>query len=451
MDFQALRNWYNRYFQQSSFGPRTATFTEPSLMAQRRPTHLREVVAEPPDTPRVDPAEDIFEKVNHFDRADDLIRDGLFPYFKPIAFQGGNRVIVEGHEMLMVCSNDYLGLSQDPRVKDAAQAVLSTFGTSCTGSRFLNGTLTLHEELETNLAKFLQKEAVLTFSTGFLGCLSVISAVAGRHDTLYFDRENHASLFDGGRLTFGKVRKYRHNDMEHLAKLLAADAGKPGGRMIVTDGVFSMSGHVANLPAIVKLARRYGARVLVDDAHSTGVLGAKGRGTAEHFDLVDEVDLIVGTFSKAFASVGGFVAGKKEVVQYIKYVARPFIFTAALPAMQIAATARALEIIENEPEHRYRMWKSVDLFRSGLNQLGFDTLGSKGPIVPILGGDEQRTLVFWKSIWNRGIFALPAVPPAVTAGQSIIRMAMNASHSVEDIEQILAVYAEVGRQVGIID
>jgi 8-amino-7-oxononanoate synthase len=352
--------------------------------------------------------------------------------------------------MLMACSNDYLGLSMDARVKDAARAALYNFSTSCTGSRLLNGTLTPHEELERELADFLHKEKCLTFSTGFLGCLSVISALTGRQDILYFDRENHASLYDGARLTYGTLRKYRHDDIDHLAKLLAQDADKPGGRFVVTDGVFSMSGHIANLPEIIKVARQYGARVLVDDAHSTGVLGANGRGTAEHFDLHDEVDLIVGTFSKAFASVGGFVAGDTDIVNYIKYVARPFIFTAALPAMQIAATRKALEIIATEPEHRYRLWKTIDTFRSGLNQLGFNTLGSKGPIVPIFVGDEQTTLQFWKTVWNEGIFALPALTPSVPPGESIIRMAINANHTVEDVRQLLQVYARVGRQLGVI-
>ena len=471
--FQAIREWYQRYVNQPGSGGRIGVEGESSAMPDHNPferattdgkvgepaqaqavhpeTSARESEGAPNELPVPSGPQDIFDKVRAFDRADDLMQAGLFPYFKPIAFQRGNRVIVEGREMLMACSNDYLGLSQDPRVKDASRGVLSTYGTSCTGSRFLNGTLSVHEELERNLATFLGKEKVLTFSAGFLGCLSVIAALTGRHDILYFDRENHASLYDGARLTLGTMRRYRHNDTGHLAKLLAADEGKPGGRLIVTDGVFSMSGHIANLPKIVQLAKQYGARVLVDDAHSTGVLGANGRGTAEHFDLNDEVDLILGTFSKAFASVGGFVAGESGIVAYIKHVARPFIFTAASPAMSIAATAKSLEILRNEPEHRYRLWKNIDMFRSGLNQLGFDTMGSKGPIVPILVGEEERTLGFWKSVWDEGIFALPALSPGVPAGECLIRMAINATHSVEDIQHLLVVYGTVGRRLGVID
>src|SRR5690606_10452502 len=271
---------------------------------------------------------------------------GMHPYFKPIAAQHGGTVLVNGNEMVITGSNDYLGLTQDPRLKEAARAALGDFGTSCTGSRFLTGTLTLHEELELRLAKFFRKEASLTFSAGFLGCLSVVAALAGRHDILYYDRENHASLYDAARLSFATLRKYEHNDLDHLERLLRADEGKPGGRIIVTDGVSSMSGHTAKLPGLVELKRRDGARRIGDEAHATGVLGENGRGTGEHFGLEDEVDVIVGTFSKSFASVGGFMAADRAVVQYVKHQARPFIFTAALPAMQMAAALKALDIME---------------------------------------------------------------------------------------------------------
>jgi len=313
-------------------------------------------------------AGDIFDKAfSSFTlaRADEARAAGIYPYFKPIAKQNGATVTVDGREMVIFGSNDYLGLTEDPRLKEVARAALKDFGTSCTGSRFLTGTLTLHEELEHRLSGFLGAEAVLTFSTGLLGALSVLAALAGRQDILYFDRENHASLYDGARLSFGSLRKYRHNDLEDLERLLERDAGKPGGRMIVTDGVFSMSGHVADLPGIVELARRYGARVAVDDAHATGVLGGGGRGTPEHFGLEDEIDLVIGTFSKSFASVGGFVSGPKEVISYVKHHARPFIFTAALPAMQVAAVLKALEIMETEPHHREKLWQNVALSSAG--------------------------------------------------------------------------------------
>ncbi len=394
---------------------------------------------------------DLFAKAYQFQRANDLRKVGLFPYFKALEHQEGNEVVVEGRPMLMMCSNDYLGLSHDHRVKEAGLPALEEFGTSCTGSRFLNGTLSLHERLEKDLAEFLRADAALTFSTGFLASLSVISALVGRRDVMYFDRENHASLFDGARLAYGRLRKYRHADLDHLEFLLKRDAGNGCGKLVVTDGVFSMSGEIADLPGIVELARRYGARVLVDDAHSTGVLGPHGRGTAEHYGMGREVDLVMGTFSKAFASVGGFVAGEATVVDFIRCTARPFIFTAALPPAQVAVTHCALQIIATEPEHRERLWRNTSHFRQGLAGLGFDTMASEGPIIPVLLGDERRTLTVWKEIFDAGIFALPVLPPSVPDGQCLIRMAVNGSHTSEQIERVLAAFADAGRKHGVID
>jgi len=398
-------------------------------------------------------ADDVFNKAfSSFTlaRADEARAAGIYPYFKPIAKQRGGTVVVDGREMIIAGSNDYLGLSQEPRLKEAARETLTNFGTSCTGSRFLTGTLTLHEELERRLADFLGAEAVLTFSTGLLGALSVLSTLAGRQDILYFDRENHASLYDGARLSFGTLRKYRHNDLEDLERLLERDVGKPGGRMIVTDGVFSMSGHIADLSGIVELARKYGARVAVDDAHATGVLGEGGHGTPEHFGLRDEIDLIIGTFSKSFASVGGFVSGPKEVISYIKHHARPFIFTAALPAMQVAAVLKALEIMDTEPHHRERLWRNVGLLKRGMNSLGFDTLGSESQIMPVLIGPDELTALFWRMLWEEGIFTTPAVPPSVPPGRSIIRTSVNADHTEEQIERLLEAFAGIGRRLGTI-
>jgi 8-amino-7-oxononanoate synthase len=395
-------------------------------------------------------ASDVFDKAFAFTRADEAVAAGMHPYFKPIARQHGGTVTVNGKEMVITGSNDYLGLTQDQRLKEAARSALDDFGTSCTGSRFLTGTLTLHELLEERLAAFLHKEAALTFSAGYLGCLSVISALTGRHDILYFDRENHACLYDGARLAFGQLRKYEHNDLAHLERLLAKDADKPGGRLIVTDGVFSMSGHIARLPEIVRIARRYGARVVVDDAHATGVLGANGRGSAEYFGLDEQIDLIVGTFSKSFGSVGGFLAGPRQVINYVKHKARPFIFTAALPAMQMAAALKALEIIESEPEHRAILWSNVDRLHGGLKALGFDTLGSETPIVPVLIGPDDLTMLFWKGLWEEGIFTTPALPPGVPSGQAIIRTSVNANHTLEQLDALLAAFETVGKRFGII-
>jgi len=394
--------------------------------------------------PDLDPA-DIFTKAYEYEQVNDMRGAGLFPYFRPLDGQRGNEVKVDGKSMLMACSNDYLGLSQDPRVKQAGIPALEEFGTSCTGSRFLNGTLALHESLERDLAKFLNHESALTFSTGFLGSLGVLSALVGRRDLMYFDRENHASLHDGARLSWGKLCKFRHGDLDHLEFMLKRDADKHVGKLIVTDGVFSMSGEVADLPGIIPLARKYGARILVDDAHATGVMGPSGRGTAEHFGVEDEIDLVIGTFSKAFASLGGFLAGPAEVVDWVKYQARPFIFTAALPPAQVASTRESLRILSSEPEFRERLWKRVVMFREGLSSLGFDTMNSEGPIVPVFIGELDKALSFWKQVWERNIFALPAVPPAVPPGECLIRMAVNASHTREEMDRVLAAFAEVGR------
>ncbi|MDZ7800596.1 MAG: pyridoxal phosphate-dependent aminotransferase family protein [Trueperaceae bacterium] len=395
-------------------------------------------------------AEDAFAKAFAFTRAEWAERAGLHPYFKVIESQQGGTVVVDGREMVISGSNDYLGLTQDERLKTAARDALNGFGTSCTGSRFLTGTLSLHHTLEQRLAVFLQRESVLTFSAGYLGALAVIAALAGRHDVLYFDRENHACLYDGARLSFGSLRKYDHGDVDDLARLLERDVDRPGGRIIVTDGVFSMSGHVAPLPELVEVARRYGARLIVDDAHATGVLGAHGRGTAEHFGLEAEVDLIVGTFSKAFGSVGGFMAGPAKVVNYVKHHARPFMFTAALPAMQMAAALKALDIIETEPWHRDRLWDNVAKLRTGLDGLGFDTLGSRTPIVPALIGDDDTTMRFWRGLWDAGVFTTPALPPGVPQGKSIIRTSVNANHTDAQLDQLLEAFERVGRALGVV-
>jgi 8-amino-7-oxononanoate synthase len=400
------------------------------------------------ESPGVD---DIFEKAYSFTRADEAEAAGMHPYFKPIAEQFGGEVVVNGKRMVISGSNDYLGLTQDPRLKEAARDALNYFGTSCTGSRFLTGTLTLHQNLETHLARFLNKESALTFSAGFLGCLSVVSSLAGRHDIMYFDRENHACLYDGARLSFGTLKKYEHNDLEDLERLLERDQDKPGGRMIVTDGVFSMSGHIANLPRIVEIARKYSARIVIDEAHATGVLGDHGRGTANHFGLEDEIDVIVGTFSKSFASVGGFMAAPKAVVNYVKHKARPFIFTAALPAMQMAAALKALEVMETEPQHQVKLWENIRYYRNKMNALGFNTLGSESAIVPVLIGDDTMAMMFWKGLWEEDIFTTPSVSPGVPPGEAIIRTSVNANHTKEQLDKLLNAFEVVGKRLGIIE
>ncbi len=392
----------------------------------------------------------VFEKAQQYVRLADLAAAGFKPYFRQVETNAGVRWMVEGEEKLVACSNDYLGLACDERVKAAARRALDRYGTSCTGSRFLTGTLVLHDRLEEQLAEFLQVESVLTFSTGFQGCLSALSALGGRKDILYFDRENHASLYDGSRLSFSKIRKYRHNDIDQLAHLLEKDSDRPGGRLIVTDGVFSMSGHIAPLDRLVELAERYDAGLLVDDAHGTGVLGKAGRGTAEHLGQEQGVDLVVGTFSKAFGSVGGFIGGDTDIVGYVRCVARPFMFTAALPGMQIAATTKALELIQKETWRREKLQQNVKFYRKSMHELGFDTLGSETPIVPVLIGEESKTFRFWQALWDEGIFTSPAVPPGVPDGECIVRTSITARHSHDDIEEILFAFDRVGKSLGVI-
>ena len=393
---------------------------------------------------------DAFARAAAFTRADEIEAAGMHPYFKAISEQHGGTVLVGDRQMVITGANDYLGLTQDPRLKQAAIRSLDHFGTSCTGSRFLTGTLSLHEKLEQRLAEFLGKESALTFSAGFLASTAAISTLAGRQDIMYFDRENHASLYEGARLSWATLRKFRHGDLSELDAMLARDAGRPGGRIIVTDGVFSMSGEIADLPGLVEIARRHGARLIVDEAHATGVLGATGRGTAEHFGLEDEVDLIIGTFSKSFASVGGFIAGERRVVNFVKHTARSFIFTAALPAMQMAAALEALEIMDAEPQHREQLWRNVAQLRDGMVALGFNTLNSATPIVPVMVGDDELAMLFWRGLWDAGVFATPAVPPAVPPGESIIRTSVNATHTEEQLDRLLDAFATVGRRLGVI-
>ena len=394
--------------------------------------------------------EDAFEKARRFTRADEAVAAGMYPYFKAIAHHQGGTVLVDGEEFILTGSNDYLGLTQDPRLEEAAAKAITTFGTSCTGSRFLTGTLTIHETLERELAEFLGRESALTYSAGFLACASTIAALAGRNDILYYDRENHASLYDGAKLSYATLRRYHHNDAEDLERALKADADRPGGRIVVTDGVFSMSGHIARLLEVVEVARRYGARVIVDEAHASGVLGEHGRGTAEHFGLASEVDLLVGTFSKSFASVGGFVAGDRDIIEYVKHTARPFIFTAALPAASVAAALAALRIMRSEPEHRQTLWRNVTFVRESLLSMGFDLLGSETPIVPVLAGDDETAIRFWKGLWAERIFTTPSLPPAVPQGMSLIRTSYNSAHSQEHLERVLEAFGKVGRELGVI-
>ncbi|RJQ49753.1 MAG: pyridoxal phosphate-dependent aminotransferase family protein, partial [Nitrospiraceae bacterium] len=356
---------------------------------------------------------DIFDKCSKFLAAREAVAAGIYPYFRVIESAQDPEVTVEGKKMVMVGSNNYLGLTNHPQVKEAAIEAVRKYGSGCAGSRFLNGTLDIHVKLEQRLARFMRKEAALVFSTGFQTNLGVISAIAGKDDVILIDKMDHASIIDGCRLSFGEIKKFRHNDMDDLERLLQQNNGK--GKLIIVDGVFSMEGDIADLPNIVRLAKKYGARVMVDDAHGIGVLGKTGRGTAEHFGLESEVDLIMGTYSKSLASIGGFIAASDEVVHYIKHFARALIFSASPPPASVASVSAALDIIEQEPERRDRLWCNTNKMLSGLKALGFDTGRSETPIIPVIVGEDQKAFIMTKMLHDKGIFANVAVSPAVSA------------------------------------
>ncbi len=383
-------------------------------------------------------------------RAREAKKNGWYPYFKAIQSGANTRVIVDGREMIMIGSNNYLGLTQDERVKQAAMAAIEKFGAGCTGSRYLNGTLTLHEELEARLAEFMHTEAALIFSTGFQTNQGTISAIVGRKDLVVGDNENHASIVDGTRLAFGRSLKYRHNDMEDLDRVLTRNRKNESGVLIVTDGVFSMGGDIVNLPELVRVAQKHGARIMIDDAHSIGVLGAHGRGTAEHFGLEDKVDIVMGTFSKSFASIGGFIAGSEEVVHYIKHVSRALIFSASPPPAAVAAVLAALDILIHEPERKEKLWHNVRKMQNGFAQLGFNTGKSETPIIPIIIGSDEQTFGFWRLLFENGIFANPVVSPAVPPGKSLIRTSYMATHTDEELNKVLDVFGKLGKKLGII-
>lgn len=392
---------------------------------------------------------DLFDKCYAFGRDREALELGLYPYFKPISRLAGPHVTVDGKDMIMVGSNNYLGLTTHPRVKEAALEALQTFGTSCSGSRFLNGTLEMHEKLETSLAEFTGKEAAQVFSTGFLTNQGVISPLIGRSDTVIIDRLVHASIVEGVRLAFGKVRRFRHNDIESLRKNLELCSDSKGV-LVVVDGVYSMEGDIAPLPQIVETCKEFGARLMVDDAHGLGVLGTNGRGTLEHFGVADQVDLVMGTFSKSFASLGGFVAGDARVISYIKHHSRALIFSAAMPPSAIAAAQAALEVINTEPKIRENLWKNTRFLKDAVVGMGFQTGPTQTPIVPLIVGDDFRAAYFWKRLFDEGLFTNCVLAPGVPEGSQRIRMCLMATHTMEDLEKVAETCGRVGREIGII-
>jgi len=392
---------------------------------------------------------DLFEKCWQYTAAKEVQAAGLYPYFIPLTDSEGTEVTVGDHRLIMIGSNNYLGLTTHPKVRQAAIEAIRRYGTGCTGSRFLNGTLELHLELERRLAEFVGTEAALVFSTGYQTNLGTISALVGRGDFVITDKDDHASIVDGCRLAFGKVRRFRHGDMAHLERVLAG-LPEDTGKLVVVDGVFSMGGDIAPLPEIVPLCQKYGVRLMVDDAHSVGVLGG-GRGTAAHFGLADQVDLTMGTFSKSFASLGGFIAGAEDVIHYIQHNARSLIFSASMPPANAAAALAALEVMQEEPERIERVNQIGERMRAGFRQLGFNVGASETPIIPVIIGDDTRTFMTWKALYEAGVYTNPVVSPAVPPGSSLLRTSYMATHTDEQLDRILAVFAQVGRVLGFIE
>jgi 8-amino-7-oxononanoate synthase len=391
---------------------------------------------------------DLFHKAYNFTQAKEAMEMGIYPYFRALSDSEGTTAHFEGKEVVMIGSNNYLGLTTDPRVRQAATEAIERYGTSVTGSRFLNGTLELHLELDRRLAHYVGKEAALVFPTGYQTNVGTISALVGKGDYVIIDKDDHASIVDGCLMCRGELKRFRHNDLSSLEAVLEklpADAGK----LVVVDGVYSMGGDISPLPELVEICQRYGARIMVDDAHGIGVTG-RGRGTAAHFGLTDQVDLIMGTFSKSFASIGGFIAGDADIVHYIQHHARSLIFSAALPAPNVAAVLKALDILETEPELVDRLWFNAEYMRSGLKSLGYDTGQSNAPIIPVLIRDDIRTVLAWRALIEEGVYTNPVVPPGVPPNNSLLRTSYMATHTTEHLDRALQSFKVVGERLDLV-
>lgn len=391
---------------------------------------------------------DLFEKCHKWTRADDAKAAGLYPYFMPLDDTEGTEVTIGDKKLVMIGSNNYLGLTTHPKVREAAIEATRRLGTSCTGSRFLNGTLAWHLELEQRLAEYVEKEAALVFSTGYQVNVGTISSLIGRSDVAITDKDDHASIVDGCHMSFGKMRRFRHNDVKDLERVLSAlpaDCGK----LVVVDGVFSMGGDIAPLPDIVPLCKKYNARLMVDDAHSIGVLGG-GKGTSIHLGVNDDVDLVMGTFSKSFASLGGFIAGSEPVIDYIKHTARSLMFSASMPPGNLAAVSAALDVMIEEPERIERVNQLGDRMRLEFQKLGFNTGPSQTPIIPIVIGDEAATLLTWKLLFEEGVYTNPVVSPGVPPNQCLLRTSYMATHTDEQMAFVLEKFVKIGKMLDLI-
>lgn len=393
---------------------------------------------------------DVFSKAFNFTKADEVKEMGLYPYFKPLEATDGTTVEIEGKKVIMAGSNNYLGLTNDSRTIKAAQDALTKYGTGCTGSRYLNGTLDSHLELEEKLASFMGKESCVLFSTGYQTNEGSIQTIAGRNDIIFSDKDNHACIVMGTLVSNAKTMRFQHNDMDQLRRLLEK-ADPNAGKLIISDGVFSMSGTLANVPELVKLSKEFGARLYLDDAHAVGVVGDGGRGSASCFGLLDEVDLISGTFSKSFASLGGFIVGSRSVIEYIRHNSPAHIFSASMPPANVATVLAALEILQEEPWRLKRLEEIATYMRTELRALGFNVWNSQSPIIPVVIGEMMDCFRFWKDLFEAGVYANAVVPPAVPQGQSLLRTSYMATHTDSQLDQILEAFRKVGLKHGIID
>lgn len=389
---------------------------------------------------------DIFTKAYNYTEAKEAIKAGIYPYFHVLNSGQDTEVDMNGKRTIMIGSNNYLGLTSDERVIQAAIEATNKYGTGCSGSRFLNGTLDLHIKLEEELASFLNKESVMALSTGFQANLGILSAIAGRNDYIISDRGNHASIVDGSRLSFAKIVKYNHNDMEDLENVIKR-LPEHSGKLIVTDGVFSMEGDICNLPELVRLKHKYGVRIMVDDAHGIGVMGKHGRGTGEHYGLEDEVDLIVGTFSKSLASLGGFVAGNEQVIHYVRHVSRPFIFSASISPANAASALEALRILKAEPQRVQKLWDNGNYMKQGLLNLGLSLGNSETPIIPVMTYEDMRTFLIAKRLLEEGVYVNPVISPAVNEGEALLRTSYTSTHTIEQLEYALSKFEIVFKEL----
>ncbi len=393
---------------------------------------------------------DIFSKAFNFTKADEVKALGLYPYFKPLTETDGTVVVIEGQKVIMAGSNNYLGLTNDERLIEAAQKAITRYGTGCTGSRYLNGTLDLHLELEDKLAAFMEKDACVLFSTGYQTNEGAIQTIAGRNDEIYSDKDNHACIVVGTLCSNAKTIRYGHNDMTQLRRLLER-SNPDAGKIIVSDGVFSMSGQLANVPELVEISKEFNARLYLDDAHAIGVIGEGGRGSASVFGLNDDVDLISGTFSKSFASLGGFLVGNRAVIEYIRHNSPAHIFSASMPPANAATVLKALEILQEETWRLDRLEYISNYMRQGLKNLGFNVWTSRTPIIPVVIGEMMDCFKFWKDLFEAGVYANAVVPPAVPRGQSLIRTSYSATHTDDQLDSILEAFYKIGLKHGIID